>query len=708
MRPNLTPLAAVAFALATAVPAACAQQPSRPPVQPPSARAVAPPPLVTRNLTPDPQLARVRAALEAAERGAALPGEFTDIASHPLYPWVEYAALRRSVDTVPPERAQAFLARHGGQAVGEAFREAWLGAAARRRDWSTFAGAWAPSRANGLERNTELRCHELSARDALGRADAQWTADAQSIWRSTGKSLPGACDAPMARLADRGGLTPALRWERIDAAAAEGQPGVMRSAARGLPADEAALANDYAAFLEGVHERALNWPKTERSRRMASHGLARIARNDPAGAEARLPRFANALGFTDADRGRVLYPAALWTVASYLPDSARRLAAVPAVAYDDRLHEWRAREAMARSDWAGALDAIRRMGTTQRTDSRWMYFEARLSERLGDRAAAERLYREAATKPEFHGFLAADRIRQPYALCPWMPNDAPADRAAVARDPAIVRSMALHRLGRSSWATREWDEALGRFTDAQRRIAVDVAQDHGWFDRAVFSLGRGKPEELRLYHLRFPLHHDAAIRRESTKNRVDPAWVAAEIRAESIFNPTARSSANAMGLMQVLPATGQAVAQRIGLPWRGAESLYEPETNIALGTAYLRQLLDQYGAGQTYLAIAGYNAGPAPLNRWRSQRPGMDPDFWIETISYKETRDYVARVLAFSMIYDWRLNGDALNLTDRMHGRLDGPRKPFVCPTPTAPAPPSTPAQTLPAKPVQPARPGTR
>ena len=140
-----------------------------------------------------------------------------------------------------------------------------------------------------------------------------------------------------------------------------------------------------------------------------------------------------------------------------------------------------------------------------------------------------------------------------------------------------------------------------------------------------------------------------------------------------------------MGLMQVLPATGAAVARRIGVPWGGAESLYDPDTNIVLGTAYLRQMLDDYG-GQPYFAIAGYNAGPAPLNRWQSQRPGMDPDFWIETISYKETRDYVARVLAFSVIYDWRLNGDALTLSDRMRGRTDGARKRFACPLLTASA----------------------
>ncbi|MFC0679487.1 transglycosylase SLT domain-containing protein [Lysobacter korlensis] len=629
-------------------------------------------------------LPRIRAAIEAAERGQ-LDAAMTDgLAGHALYPWIEYADLRRNIDRVDPARARAFLDRYGGQAVGEAFRELWLAAMSRRRDWPAFLAAWKPSKTNSLERNTALRCAELTAREAAGRADAQWVRDAQAIWRSTGKPLPDACDAPVAGLEARGGLSAALRWERIDAAAEAGQAGVMRAAARGLPAAEAALANDYAAFIDSVHERALSWPKTERSRRIASLGLAQLAKASPSQAEALLPRYAAALGFTDVDRGRVLYPIALWTVASYEPQSARRLAAVPAVAYDERLHEWRAREAMSRSDWPAALAAIRQMPPKQRNDSRWQHFEARLTEIAGDKATATRLYREAAKKPEFHGFLAADRIGAPYALCPWIPVVEPAERAAVARDPALTRAMALRTLSRPGWAEREWDEALSRFSDAQRRIAVDVAQDHGWFDRAVFSLGKTDPQELRLYHLRFPLHHDAVIRRESAKNRIDPAWVAAEIRAESIFNPTARSGANAMGLMQVLPSTGAAVARRIGLPWRGAESLYEPETNIILGTAYLRQLLDQYG-GQPYFAVAGYNAGPAPLNRWKSQRPGMDADFWIETVSYKETREYLARIFAFSTIYDWRLNGDALNLADRMRGRTDGPRKKFVCPLPELP-----------------------
>ncbi len=616
----------------------------------------------------------IRAAIEASERGQ--PVDSAPFARDPLFGWLEYAGLRRNIDTLPNTQAQAFLKRYQGQAVAETFREVWLAAAARRDDWPAFLAAWKP----GIK-DVKLQCAELDARQATGRADAQWVSDTQALWRNSGKPLPDSCDAPFNILAAKGGLPASLRWERIDKAAEEWQPSVIRAAARGLPTEEFALANDYAAFFEAVNDRALNWPKTPRSRLMASQGLARLAKSTPVAAEMALPRFAQALGFNDAERNRVLYQAALWTVASYEPDAARRLNAVPDAAYDERLHEWRVREAMTRSDWPAALAAIKKMGEKQRSDSRWSYFAARLSELTGNKAAAEPFYRAAATKSDFHGFLAADRLNLPYTLCPWDPNDSESAKAAVARDPALIRAVALNRIDRTSWAQREWDDALSRFDDTQRRLAVEVAQDNGWFDRGVFGLvnvgGKNYPDESRLYTLRFPLHHGDTIRRESAKNTLDPAWVAAEIRAESIFNPRARSSANAMGLMQVLPGTGAGVAKRLGIPYAGANSLYDSDTNIAIGSAYLRQMLDKYG--QPYYAIAAYNAGPAPVARWQSQRPGMDPDFWIETISYKETREYVARVLAFSVLYDWRMNGDTVPVSQRLRGQAPDKRKKFVC-----------------------------
>ncbi len=619
----------------------------------------------------DAQRTALRTAIDNAERGQFDASAAASLRNHPLYGWLEYAALRRNIDTLGTAQAQDFLKRYQGQAVAETFRAAWLPALARRQDWPTLLANWKPADDAGL------RCAELNARQATGQADAQWVTDAQALWRSSGKSLPDGCDPVFAVLASRGGLPPALRWERIDAAADAQQAAVMRSAARGLPAAEQAQANDYAAFVDKPDARALNWPKNDRSRRIAVDGLQKLAKADPGAAELQLPQYAQRLGLSAEQQGQVLYEIALWTVASYLPDSARRLAAVPESAYDERLHEWRTREAMARGDWPAALAAIRKMPAKQRNDSRWRWFEGRLLEKTGKPAEATALYRAAASEPTFHGFLAADKLKQPYALCPWNPGDSAQAKSAVARDPALVRAIELSKIERPSWAAREWADALTRFDDSQRRMAVEVASNNGWFDRAVFAL-KG-PQELRLYNLRFPLHHDDTIRREAARNALDPAWIAAEIRAESIFNPKARSPANAMGLMQVLPATGASVARNIGLSgYGGAASLYDSDTNIAIGTAYLRQLMDKYN-GLPYVTIAAYNAGPTPTARWQTQRPNYDPDFWIETISYKETREYVARVLAFSVIYDWRLNGNALTLSDRMVGKTQGARKAFSC-----------------------------
>ncbi|MCD8456207.1 lytic transglycosylase domain-containing protein [Xylella taiwanensis] len=622
----------------------------------------------------DPQLLAVRNAIAAAENGRLDPSQAATLSGHPLYGWIEYANLRRNIDTISNTQAQNFLSRYADQAVAQAFRSAWLPVVVRRKDWATLLANWKPTR------TISLRCAQLEARQRLGKADAQWTKEVQALWRDAGKPMSDACDSVFAALSAQGDLDNTLRWARIEAAADAQQPEVMRAAARGLPATDQALANDYASFVETPHRPALNWPKTERSQRIVIDGLARLARSDPSAVERSLPTYVDALDLNETQRGQVLYQIALWTVASYLPDAARRLAAVPESAYDERLHEWRTREALARGDWPAALEAIRKMPPTQRGDPRWQYFEARLAEKTGESVQAQTLYRAAARSATFHGFLAADHLQQPYTLCPWHPNDA-ADRtqakAAVARTPALVRAISLFQIDRTAWATLEWNDALTRFNDNERRLAVEVASAADWFDRAVFALGK-QPAELRMYDLRFPVRHDATINREAAKHGLDPAWIAAEIRAESVFNPRARSPANARGLMQVLPSTAASVAKRIGLTDYGnADNLYDADTNIAIGSAYLRQLLDQYN--HPYLTIAAYNAGPGSVQRWLAQRPNYDPDLWIETINYKETREYVARVLAFSVIYDWRLNGDALPLTDRLLGKPSHLRKQIIC-----------------------------
>src|SRR3546814_5357560 len=119
----------------------------------------------------------------------------------------------------------------------------------------------------------------LNARAQAGGADAQWISDAQAIWRSTGKALPGDCDEPFELLAEKGGLTPVLLWERFDKAVAEWNVAVMRAAAKGLPDAERKLADGYADFMARPGADALSWPKSERSRMVASQGLATLGKS---------------------------------------------------------------------------------------------------------------------------------------------------------------------------------------------------------------------------------------------------------------------------------------------------------------------------------------------------------------------------------------------------------------------------------------------
>ncbi|MFY2763079.1 transglycosylase SLT domain-containing protein [Arenimonas sp. MALMAid1274] len=637
-------------------------------------------PLSARAQVAPPDLSRQQpAVLEAfrlADQGKLSVQDTARIADHPLRGWVEATALRRTLGAASAADVRSALRRFDGQPAADWLREAWLLHLAKRGDWRGFRADYRPST------SLELRCAELSARVALGETDAAWVSDAQALWL-TGTTLPASCDLPFKSLAAQGKLDAALRWQRIELAATEGQTGLIRFLAPGLPAAEAARARDYADFIDAPHARAVNWPRDNRSRNVAAEGLARLARRSPDAAQAQLDTLSKALGMDEAQRGKVLYQIALWTVASYLPGSSTRLEAVPAASYDERLHEWRVREAMNRRDDASAVRALEAMPSAQRNDPRWQYYEARLRERLGQADQARALYRQSAGTATFHGFLAADRLGQPYTLCPLEPSQDAALRRRVASNPGLSRALELYAIDRPSQAIREWAALLKSLDAAERYVAIEFAQASGWHDRAVFTIGTA-PDDLRHYSLRFPLHHETTLRRESRKNAIDPAWVAAQTRAESAFMPRARSPANALGLMQLLPSTAAMTAKRLGIPYGGASSLYDPDTNLVLGIAHLRHELDQHG-GIAYQAIAAYNAGPAPVMRWNRDRPGFDPDFWIETVTYKETRDYVARVLAFSVIYDWRLDGDAVPVSERLLGRTvaKAARRPFACPLPS-------------------------
>jgi len=615
-----------------------------------------------------------RSALERAERGAPLtPAIRQTFASHPLLPWLEYAELRHDLSRSSAAQIDAFRRKYPELGFAEPLRKLLLHELARRRDWSGFRTHFQPA----VDTEIELQCHSITAQLAAAAPNAELKARIADLWRH-GDSRPPACDAGFEALSQAGGIADALRWERIMLAAEQGNSGFVRLLAKKLPAAEKQQAERYASYLDVPSAKlALAWPATERSRHIAAIGASRIAKADPAAGE-RLLVALTPLGLTTAQQALVRYQAALWSAASYLPGTAQRMAAVPASAFDDRLHEWRAREALARGDWRQTLDAIKAMPDKLRADPRWRYLQARMHELLGEAKPARQQFAALAREPNYHGFLAADRLNQPYAICPLEIDTSSASHKRVAAAPGLLRARELKALGREAWAELEWKQLLAGLDSEGRHHAVSIALESRWNDRAVFAMAT--PQDQRYYSLRFPFAQRNVLRQQTRKHGLDEAWVAALIRAESAWQPRARSHADARGLMQLLPSTGAAMARNQGLAWSGGDTLYDPRANIALGTAYLAAMLARHG-DQPYLATAAYNAGPAPIGRWLAQRAAHDIDLWVETIPYRETREYVGRIMAFSVIYDWRLNGAAVPLAARMRG-VTAKRRAFACPIP--------------------------
>jgi soluble lytic murein transglycosylase len=161
---------------------------------------------------------------------------------------------------------------------------------------------------------------------------------------------------------------------------------------------------------------------------------------------------------------------------------------------------------------------------------------------------------------------------------------------------------------------------------------------------------RPSEKERTLYLLAYPLGNSSWINQYAQTRNLDPALLSAVILEESRFNPQAISSAGARGLMQVLPSTANQIVQRIRVRPYSDELLFDPETNLRLGSWYLASLWEEF-KGKEALALAAYNAGPYLVREWMAKNPAAREDEFVENIPYPETRNYVIRVLSVARVY---------------------------------------------------------
>jgi len=629
------------------------------------------------------QRSQFRAALAAAGRlpESAWKKLADGLEDYPLYPYIELAALKPRLAKASANEVGAFLKRWPDTLPAADLRSAWLRELARRGDWKAFATTYIA----GDDR--ELQCDALLGRLASG-ASLDVARDIEPFWNGE-RELPGPCGSVLRAARVQGIVGDVLVWEHLVRAADAGSANAADDAAALLTGAERIAADRIVAALRDPRAtlaKAQTWADDARTRDAVSYGLARLARRDSEAAETQWAELEARFKWDEVQKNRILNAIALYRATSYSPDALARLKALPDAADDDATREWRVRIALTGGDFKETLAALERMSGTQKADARWRYLRARMLAKLGRDAESDSLMAEVAGEANFHGFLAADWSGRPYAICPnTLAGDANAE-AALAQHGDLERAWEFRELDMLAQARREWKFAMGKLDPAQRRLAADGAYRKGWYDRAVFAFS-ADPETQRLYEQRFPLGMEKHVRASAADAGIDPAWAYAIIRAESAWMTDAHSHADAYGLMQLLPGVAKKVAKSAGLPYARASDLFDAPFNVRLGTRFLGQMADAYD-GSPWLASAAYNAGQAPVGRWLDARGALDPDFFIETIPYKETREYVARVLAFSVIYDWRMNGKALALSSRMpkvgqpYRSPDAttPRKEVVCP----------------------------
>jgi soluble lytic murein transglycosylase-like protein/Tfp pilus assembly protein PilF len=277
-----------------------------------------------------------------------------------------------------------------------------------------------------------------------------------------------------------------------------------------------------------------------------------------------------------------------------------------------------------------------------------LYWRGRALQRAGDREAALAIYRRVIeTEPlGYYAHWAERRLGTPATGPVRIVAPSYADRIGPPPpgcDPYhLVRARELQAAGLREPARRE----LRAFEDdnpstpelARFLVAAYPAVD-GYRDliRLGYENGNRDPE------LRYPLAFWSLVTRETASRGPDSLLVVALMRQESLFDPDARSPAGARGLMQLLPETAERIAREIGRPSVG--DLYEPQTNVALGVAYLDRLVRRYG-GDTLKAIAAYNGGENAVAKWEGRFGDLEPDEFVESITYRETREYVKKVLA--------------------------------------------------------------
>jgi soluble lytic murein transglycosylase len=575
-------------------------------------------------------------------QGKGIKRESRQLEQYPLRPYIDYHELNRKLFQARPKTVAAFQETHHELPVTRLLFNRWLRNLGKRREWETL-------RDNYVETtNAELRCYHLRALYGTGERDVALDG-ATDLWLQP-TSQPKACDPlfEVWRTTDR--FTQDVAWQRLERAISSNERTLARYLLRYFTgATKVASEALYAAHVSPTRiARTSNYRQdTERMRTVIRHGLTRLAARDAEKAAEAWRSYKKSHDFTSEDVKSIDGTIAAGLAKEGVFPSESERARLEQTALGTRIAD----AAIANQAWDEALYWIERLDPAEQRKIRWQYWLARaIQETERDSQRANEVFNGIARQRHYYGFLAASRLGLQGQL-----NGASSRTPQwkhVLNVPGIERSVELFAVGDDINGRREWYRALEGMNQLEQAAAGHLAQSIGLVPLSIRTANIA--EALDDLTLRFPLVYEPQFRQASSRVNLPLSFLFAITRQESAFDPMAVSSADARGLMQMLPSTANLIARRANLASPSARQLHDPSTNITLGSYHLAWLLERY-EGQTPLAVAAYNAGEHRVDRWIKDFERMPMDVWVERIPFFETRNYVKNVLAFKHVYSQRL-----------------------------------------------------
>lgn len=580
---------------------------------------------------------------------------------YPLQEYLDYLYLQHRINDTEAANIKHFLQTREDSFFKARLRGAWLDKLAGSQQWQQYLEFYQAPQSAARE------CHYARALIATNQQQAAAQAF-EKLWL-VAASQDKACDAVFHHAEQRGWLTDELRWQRLLLALRNQQFALANYLAKTVK--QSATAQAWTKRWEDIHKNPVSLlsqlpapapaqgvslaQDVAMAREIVVYGLKRLARNDPAKAHYHWTRLENSYQFSTDERHDVQGSIGLWAALDRDDKALYYYGDTPN-------HPWRVRAALWQQNWPEVQKAIASLDEHTRQETRWQYWLARSLAEQGQRTEAEAIWRTLVDERDFYAFLAADKVDAEYAMNHHPIVAEPQYSGSIISMDSVQRMREFYLQDELLDARREAYFLQQTLTPRELQIVATETHKWGWHNQTIALLGTARYWDA--LDLRFPVLYDTEMRQASADVGVDASWLLAIARQESAFNPRARSHAGAMGLMQVMPATGKQVGRWLNKPLKQDSELYHPPRNIEMGSFYIRRMQDQF-QNNPILATAAYNAGPHRVSRWLPEQT-MPADIWVENIPFTETRRYVRAVFSYAATYDFQRKQTIKRMSERM------------------------------------------